>query len=199
MIVPMQQTRLTDSEIATELRASYQEETGEELPAILGRFALSVVAIENDHGRAIYDHNWGNVSGDKWSGDKYENPGWEPGKPVPRFFRAYPSHRAGARAWWRLMLDDYRSVLDLGIAGNYGDGVTEMYRLHYVVPLSSGELEHYRATVVGLARSAAFVALFPESGPATERPARDWTGPVAGVAGLVVVTILEILRRSIHV
>jgi len=197
MIVPMVQTRLTDAEIATELRESYLEETGEALPARLGRFALAVVAIENDHGRAIYDHNWGNVSGDNWPGDKYENPGWEPGKPVPRYFRAYATHRAGARAWWRLMLDHYPSVVARGLGGNYGEGVTEMYRLHYVVPLSSGEEEHYRATVVGLARSSTFAALFPESAPM--RPMPDATGAVAGIAGLFVVTILEILRRSIHV
>lgn len=175
MIVPMVRTSLSDAEVAFELRASYHEETGEDLPARLGRFALAVLAVENDHGRAIYDHNWGNVSGDSWNGDKYENPGWEPGKPVPQYFRAYPTHRDGARAWWALLRQRYGSVLRAGLLGDYGQGVNEMYRLHYVVPLSSGEQEHYRATVVGLARSSAFAGLFPESGPATERPPHDLT------------------------
>ncbi len=104
---------------------------------------LSIIGVENAGGRSINNHNWGNImAGPSWrqAGNYWAHP--SPTEGQPAYFRAYPSHRAGARDFWRVI---YKrpGVLQGALAGDVPAMVRELYASRYVVASSPGELERY--------------------------------------------------------
>lgn len=71
-------------------------------------YLVSMIAFENDHGRAIYEHNWGNISTNNHS---EENSFQFPGNPI--HFKRLHSPEAGVDAFWRrLHSKTHKRILD---------------------------------------------------------------------------------------
>jgi hypothetical protein len=112
---------------------------------------VGIIGLENAGGRAILQHNWGNISGEGPAG-YWTHPKPTPGQPLK--FRAYRSQDEGALAWWRLVLRRYRAVLERGDAHDPRGAVHQLYRLGYVVAMSPGEETVYANAVEKLYRAA---------------------------------------------
>lgn len=98
MEVPRVRTPLTFTDIKPLLKEAYHEVTGEKIGSAFP-YLLSMIAIENARGRAIWNHNWGNVitTGDS---DYFMQPNNE------RHFRDIPSHEEGARRFVKTLLSE---------------------------------------------------------------------------------------------
>jgi len=132
------------------LAAAHYAETGA-IPAsrAMLEHVWGIIGVENAHGRAIMNHNWGNImAGPGWTGDKWPHP--KPSSGQPTHFRSYPNHLTGARAFWR-ELYKRRGVLRHAIAGNPRGMVRELYETRYVV---GGNREGYAHGIRDTARGA---------------------------------------------
>jgi len=147
-------------------------------------FLAGIIGVENAGGKALVQHNWGNImAGDLWrsSGrDYWPSPVSDPEQPA--YFRAYDSHEQGARAWWSLMYGKrYRSVLEAALGRSATAVARELYRTGYVV---GGSPSAYAAGIARYARQ--WQGLFP---------ARiGGAGFVAAVFGVSVSGIAAVIR-----
>lgn len=102
MIVARESTPLNPAEMLARIVEMYQETYGRTPTARAASWLLTLLWHENAGGRAIQNHNWGNVmAGPSWPGDKWEAPAHDEGE--PDFFRAYPTHEDGSNAWWKVL------------------------------------------------------------------------------------------------
>jgi hypothetical protein len=135
-------TPLKPLAMAEAFEAGHYAVTGRHLDKTLGENALGIIGVENAGGRAIIQHNWGNISCTPrtWGGPMWQTPTPQSGQPL--YFRAYPSHAEGCAAWWRLM---YRRAhypaLQQAARGRPDLMVRALYESHYVV---GGSPEGYR-------------------------------------------------------
>lgn len=163
-------------QVAAQLAKSYLRIT-RHLPARnMLAIACAIVALENARGFAILGHNYGNIAWVGQTPDYWEHP--KPSAGAPLYFAVYPTHDAGAEAWWRLMLRKYPSVLIAGLGGDPKAAVHEQYRRGYVQALSAGEEQRY-ANAVASYYSQALSDWIPKSGVY----AGGWIAPLALVVG----------------
>jgi hypothetical protein len=184
-------TPLTVDEMAGIFAAAYEAQIGGAPSRDLLRITMAIIGLENANGKAIIQHNWGNVMADAgWISRGYPtwmHPKWEPGQPM--FFRAYPSHLVGARDWWRLMFKKFRPVLVAANEGDAKEAVAQLYKLGYVV---GGSRTGYANTVTKLADSKEYREAFGWTKPR----ARGWMGPVAGGVGLAGIVAHALFGRG---
>jgi hypothetical protein len=170
--LPSTATPLTLPEVAAELARAHLLERGKLPHRNLLALGVGIVALENANGKAILQHNYGNIA---WVGQVpnwWTNPKAVAGQPSR--FAAYKSHDEGARAWWRLMYRRYRPVLARGLAHDPRGAVKEQYRLGYV---KNGQGAYER--VVANRFESAESDYIPKS-----RALANFLGPVALVTGL---------------
>lgn len=188
-VVPRTATPLRGFALADAFCAGHVEATGYQLDKRLGENALAIIGVENANGRAIIQHNWGNVSCTPrtWSGPMWQHPTPQSGQPL--YFRAYSSHLEGCSAWWRLM---YRGAhvraLEFAALGRPDLMVDALYASHYVV---GGSQSGYRRNAVLFARQYRREGLFG-SFPFMLGSASDLVGAGALVTGAAVVTGLRL-------
>lgn len=125
----------------------------------------SVIGVENARGRAIVQHNWGNLAHVGTTGDWWAPSTIQAGQ--PQRFQAFPDHASGALAWWRLVRKPrFRAVL----AARSAPALVEaLYRSGYVAPASEGEQARYTRAAVDLWREAVD-RWIPASGLAPRAP-----------------------------
>jgi len=111
-------TPLGELELAVALRSAYVALFGEDPTSEVLGVAWAQNALENAHGRAIFNYNFGNITGTGEGGDFYTlttdeqiSPGvW---KPLTLKYAAHPDPVAGARAYWALITGSrYRPAFD---------------------------------------------------------------------------------------
>lgn len=147
--------------------------------------AAGIIGVENADGRAIIQHNWGNVSANLAS---YRGPFWL--SPVagqanqPIAFRAFDGHVSGAAAWWDLMYGSFRRVLQAAALGDSARMVAELYATHYVVGGSPAAYAAGAAHCSAGYRSEALFAGFYRSDVAAAALT------VASVAGIAAIGVL---------
>lgn len=179
-------TPLAMPDVARVGASTFAELFGRLVPPGMLALCCAIVGIENGRGRAIIQHNWGNLSGDGPAG--YWVPPTTPAG-QPARFQAFESHEAGARAWWRLVARRYRSVLLAGYDNDPRLAVRELYRLGYVAPSSPGEEGRY---------SAAVVQMFAEARQSWIPSSRVYPSPALALAPAVVSLVagLALVARS---
>jgi hypothetical protein len=188
-IVPRTATPLRGFELAQAFDDGHVAATGRHVDKRLGENALAIIGVENANGRAIIQHNWGNVSCTPrtWSGPMWQTPTPQSGQPL--YFRAYSSHLEGCSAWWRLM---YRGghvrALEFAARGRPDLMVDALYASHYVV---GGSQSGYRRNAVLFARQYRRAGLFG-SFPFMLNSGSDLVGAGAFVAGAAIVTGLRV-------
>ncbi len=121
---PATPTPLSEDELARELVSGYVAHFGVEPDRETAELLLALVDLENAHGRAIIQHNWGNISCFASDAIDYWRPPWfdldsvnalddsDPKKAhllfehgqmeahkAPSAFRAFPDHVTGARVF----------------------------------------------------------------------------------------------------
>ena len=175
-LVPRTATPLRGFQLAQAFDEGHLAATGRHVDKRLGENALAIIGVENAGGRAIIQHNWGNVSCTPrtWNGPMWQTPTPQSGQPL--YFRAYSSHLEGCRAWWRLM---YRGghvrALEFAARGRPDLMVDALYDSHYVV---GGSQSGYRRNAVLFARQYRRECLF-----GAWWTADDWLGAGAFVVG----------------
>lgn len=177
--LPRTPTPLTMPEVARELAAAHYSVVNILPHANVLAIACAIIGLENARGKAILNHNYGNISWVGQTTDWWTHPKPQEGQPLR--FAAYPSHQDGARAWWKLMRRRYLPVLARGLAADPRGAVRELYRLGYVAPASPGEEDRYAKAVVSMYREAADDWI-PASGVYS-----DPMGPIALGLGLATV------------
>jgi len=119
----------------TQMAAILAEVHGTSKGAAYLENVLAIAALENGGGDAIIQHNWGNVMAtDSWRKD---GDFWERKDPSlkPRFFRAYPSHEDGARAFVKLLGGSrHIGALNAAEIDDTSGMVDSLFASHYVVP-----------------------------------------------------------------
>lgn len=177
-VVPRTATPLSEPDMAAMFALGHELATGRKAGS--RRFletALGIIGVENADGRAFIQHNWGNIS--CWPdspGPKWEHPVPQEGQPAT--FRAYPSHDAGVRAWWRLMYRDpgHRRALEAAALGRPVQMVRALYASHYVV---GGNARAYERGAAHWAEHYRRERLFARFGPYRS----DWIGGAAVLVG----------------
>lgn len=163
-------------QVAAQLAKSHVSVT-KRLPARnLLAIACAIIALENARGFAILGHNYGNIAWVGQTSDYWEHP--KPQSGAPLYFAVYPTHDAGAEAWWRLMYRRYPTVLLKGLGADPKGAVHEQYSKGYVQALSPGEEQRY-ANAVSSYFSSALSDWIPKSGVY----AGAWIAPVVFVLG----------------
>jgi hypothetical protein len=127
--VPRTNTPLSELDVARALRSAYQELFDEDPTHEILGVAWSQIALENARGQAIYDFNFGNITGTGENGfyaletDEQVAPGvW---KRLTLHYAAHPDAGAGARAYWRLITGaHYRPVFDAEFKDGNASGAT---------------------------------------------------------------------------
>lgn len=187
--VPMRTTSLTPAQMAAPggpFVLGHQVVAGKAPSAVFLRSALGIIGLENANGRAIQNHNWGNVMAGPWWRSKFSywaHPKPSPGQPA--YFREYSNHVAGAAEFWRLL---YKrpGVLDAALTGDIRGMVAELYRTAYVVASSPGEEARYAEGVGALVDEYQRAGLFAD---APTRGPGGWLALLlvgAGIAGAFV-------------
>lgn len=137
--VPKAQTLLSDPQIVDALAAGHIAVYGDAPRDPRLYVAWAHVALENAHGRGLWNWNFGNIStSGAWPTGFYvirvpervrRNPDvW---KPIDMKFRSYPTASAGAADYWSFMRAEYGAAVDLFDAGNaYAAGI-ELGRAGY--------------------------------------------------------------------
>lgn len=150
--------------------------------------ALTIIGLENGNGRAIIQHNWGNISaGQYWPGNVWAHPDPQPGQPA--YFRAFASHDAGCAEWWWLMYSRYPSVLRQAAASRPRKMVRELYAQGYVAGPDAQRVV-YEDTCVKLYREYRRAQLFAPDVPLLS----DWVPAVAFVGGVVGAVTIGVLN-----
>lgn len=114
-VVERHATPLTLAQMLPYVERFYSE-TFKRRPTVqAAAWLLTLLSNENRGGAAIQNHNWGNLAAfDTWKGDRWKGPTTE-----PEYFRAYPTHEAGARAWWELLnTKTHRRIIDAANAND---------------------------------------------------------------------------------
>lgn len=157
--VPTAKTPLTLDELAKVLQAEAEKLgiTDALTLAMLG----GLVGLECAQGKAINNHNWGNVMASRdWI--NAGKPFW--GRPhqdgnQPQAFRAYPTHAEGAAAWLRLLTTGrHRPALDFARLGDAQGMADSLFRTSYIVPVrlsGSKPVEQQKAEYAAGIRSIA--------------------------------------------
>lgn len=117
MQVDRESTPLTEIDVAVALRNAYLDLFGEDPSFEVLGVGWSQIALENAHGRAIWNNNFGNITGEGEAGDYYGlttdeqvSPGeW---KTLTMKYAAHPTPEAGARAYWHLITTRYLPAFD---------------------------------------------------------------------------------------
>lgn len=117
MEVERTRTPLSEIDVAVALRNGYQTLFGEDPTFEILGVGWSQIALENAHGAAVYNFNFGNITGEGEGGDFYTlttdeqvSPGeW---KPLNMKYAAHPDAESGARAYWKLVTTRYRPAFD---------------------------------------------------------------------------------------
>lgn len=172
MELPRVSNSLTLPGVAASLTRGHLLERGRLPHRNLLALAVAIVALENANGKAILQHNYGNIAWVGQTPDWWVNPTAKEGQPVR--FAAYKSHDEGAHAWWDLMYRRYGPVLERGLAHKAREAVKRMYQLGYV---ANGQAAYER--VVENRFIAAEDKYIPES-----KALWTWLGPAALVAGV---------------
>ena len=190
-VVPRTVTPLSEPEMAEVFAVGHQLATGRRAGSRrLLETALAIIGVENANGRAIIQHNWGNISCRPGSpGPKWMHPVPQEGQPLT--FRAYPSHEAGVTAWWRLMYRDpgHRRALAAAALGRPVAMVDALYDSHYVV---GGSVRGYRRGAAHWSQHYREERLFAPFGPYRA----DWVGLAALAAGTVGVATIGVRRYA---
>jgi len=173
-------TPLSEPDLAAEFVRGHELARGKRPGARkLLETAVAIICVENANGRAIIQHNWGNIMANLawWRGPFWLHPVPQEGQPL--FFRAYATHDQGAAAWWRLMYRrQHRRALELAALGRPAEMVAALYASGYVF---GGSKRGYRDAAVGWAEHYRRAGYFRELGPY----AADVAGAVALGLGLI--------------
>lgn len=131
-------TPLSDLEVAQALRAAYVSLFGEDPTHEILGVGWAQIALENAHGRAIHNYNFGNITGQGEGGDFYllttpeqVSPGtWQE---MTMRYAAHPTPEAGALAYWRLITGPrYRPAFDeFFTTGNAEHAALKLHDLGY--------------------------------------------------------------------
>lgn len=204
MEVPRTSTSLTPAQMVQPLIDGHQVVAGQPPTVTMLELVLGIIGLENANGRAIQNHNWGNVmAGPSWQqrGDYWHRcripEVCKPHPGQPMYFRAHATHKDGAADFWR-QLYNRPSVLDAAIRGDVPAMVQALYETKYVVAESKGEVQRYTDGVAALVKQYQDAQLFRVGEhPAPPQVAVDLlpsAGLVAaglGALGLVGGVILE--------
>lgn len=175
MQVPRQRTPLTPAEMAPVFARAYEALMGSAPSRALAEVGLAIIGLENAQGQSIYGHNWGNIM---WTGSG----DWFPAKKIiegqPTRWQAEPSHDAGARSWWSLVLRKYKPVVDAARRGDARAAVRALYAGGYVVAVRRPEWTDDQARRAAAAEQQRYAA-------GVERMARGYRdqGLFASLAG----------------
>src|SRR6266571_1427907 len=166
MLVERTKTPLSENDVASVLQRAFaalfdREPTRE----ILG-VGWAQIALENAHGEAIWNNNFGNITTTGATGDFYEletkeqiHPGqW---KDVTMKYAAHATPEDGAEAYWRLVTGThYASAFTFFELGDAPGAAMKLHRLGYFtanpgpIAVSFGHLYdrflHYIAPAIGL-------------------------------------------------
>lgn len=134
---PRTPTPLDPAELASRMVVAIEDRTGKSPDRNRAELLLALLYLENDRGRAILNHNWGNVSTRARDGIDYWRPPWfdidaiddaDPKKPryvelhngmlqgkVPEAFLSLVSHEVGADRWLSAVP---KSMLDAATSGD---------------------------------------------------------------------------------
>lgn len=142
-------TPLSEQEIADALISGHKQVFGCAPSTLKLGCACCHIDIENEHGKSIWDNNFGNITG----GDQFytfvtkeqTSPGvW---KELKLHYRAYPDAVSGAAGYWKLLASDHYSlVLEFFEAGDIEGATRELGRQHYY----TANIEPYVHTMVQL-------------------------------------------------
>ena len=185
---PRTPTPLDEPAMLAELAAAHEAERGAPAPDEVLRGIGAIVAVENAHGRALNNHNWGNLmAGPEWRETRPHWPGTTRDPNQPTFFRSYPSHRAGARALWELLYRRYPAVIAAAASGHGTRIATALYTeqpqpdgargFRFVSPRRASEPREYAAALEDIATR------YRREGVTAGRPTDAWTAALATIIG----------------
>lgn len=123
MEFPGKATPVSEADAAAALVPAFAARFGRPIDRETAELLLALLFIENDHGRAIIEHNWGNISTFAKDGVNYWRPPWFDlekiqamadssrktryldlhqrmlDRKVPSAFLAFPDHATGIKVW----------------------------------------------------------------------------------------------------
>lgn len=144
-LVPRRVTPLSPTEYTRELALAYLRLYGEWPHSNVLAVAAAIVGLENAEGKAIIQHNYGNISWVHQTPSYWEHP--KPQAGAPLYFAAYETHADGARAWWRQIVKRNLPVLARAWSNDPKGAVAALYRTGYVAELHEGEEQGYQRAV----------------------------------------------------
>jgi len=192
-LVPRTATPLYGRDLARMFANGHELATGRPIGSRrMAESALGIIGVENANGRALIQHNWGNVSCTPrtWTGPMWQTPVPQSGQPL--YFRAYATHEDGCRAWWRLMYRGHRRALEMAALGRPDLMVDALYDSHYVV---GGSQSGYRRNACRFAEQYRRERLFSWRG-LSHYGRGDLVAVAGGLVGTVAIGGLFVVRWS---
>lgn len=147
-------TPVSMGDVGQLLRSTFRAETGRALGAA-EPYLLAIMALETDHGRAIWNNNWGNII--IWEPRKHDS-NYGPAQDYMRFpgnvrdFLSLPTREAGAKHFVQTLLrPQHRRIVDAAMRNDFTsfyDGITTPYtsadpRMYCDTCRSTANREHY--------------------------------------------------------
>lgn len=130
-------TPLSELEVGRALRDGYVALFGRDPSFNVLGVGWAQIALENAHGNAIYDFNFGNITGTGEGGDYYTLATDEQVKPgvwknMTMKYAAHPDAVSGARAYWRLITNSrYAPAFPYFVAGDAVNAAIKLHSLGY--------------------------------------------------------------------
>lgn len=187
-------TPLSLDQMGQILCGTYTELYGQPPSRDLGEVSLALLAVENDAGRAIVHHNWGNLAAySGWTGDTWST--------KTHTFQVQPDHRSGAKAWWRQMHRRYKNFLQHAYQGHWKEAARSIVEDGYcpepdcTFSLYQRALESWR-TMARRAMATCQFSPIPTS-LAGFAPTDRVVGPVSLVLGVLTLGYFEAIKRGL--